>query len=289
MKGIAKIFFCAICFLFFISSIGPFGFNMNAEKWSSFRPGILENREGNDTQPPVTIITLNGTMGMNGWYISDVTITLNATDDMSGINATYYKLATENEWNKYEGPFIIKKDTYETLDYYSIDNAGNIEEKKECGLLIDRTSPTSSMLQRFVVDMKIVYRVVADDRTSGMNRVEFYLDGQLMYTDRNGSPYEWTSTGNGKQDAYALSYDYAGNVAWSFPRSIKTSVRGFILHPEYSSQCVRFFSIITISHDYYFPNLFLFKKVTFQNNWTGTINKYYIDAVFTDSQLPPVP
>lgn len=45
-----------------------------------------------DTTPPVTTIELDpeNPNGNNGWYVSDVTITLEATDDKSGVKAIYY-------------------------------------------------------------------------------------------------------------------------------------------------------------------------------------------------------
>ena len=41
----------------------------------------------NDPTPPVTTISLNpgDPDGDNGWYVSDVTITLNATDNETGV------------------------------------------------------------------------------------------------------------------------------------------------------------------------------------------------------------
>ena len=43
-----------------------------------------------DITPPVTTCTLDPDTpdGDNGWYVSNVTVTLKATDDMSGVNAT---------------------------------------------------------------------------------------------------------------------------------------------------------------------------------------------------------
>ncbi|MBA7636884.1 hypothetical protein ES703_44512 [subsurface metagenome] len=45
-----------------------------------------------DITPPVTTCTLNPPEpnGNNSWYVSDVEVTLNATDDMSGVNTTYW-------------------------------------------------------------------------------------------------------------------------------------------------------------------------------------------------------
>ena len=44
-----------------------------------------------DTTPPVTTISFDPPEpdGLNDWYLTNVTITLEATDDMSGVNITY--------------------------------------------------------------------------------------------------------------------------------------------------------------------------------------------------------
>jgi hypothetical protein len=286
MRGFTKIFIYAVCFLFLISSIGFFNFSMGTEKCLSFRQGILENRTENDTNPPITIITLNGTMGENGWYVSDVTVILNASDDLSGVNATYYQLAGDHYWQQYFGPFVINKDTIEALSYYSVDNAGNVEERKEKGLNIDRTPPETG-LQTWAVDMKIKYTVVGQDLTSGLYKVEFYLDEQLAFVD-SVDPFEWISNGTGTQSCFAVAYDCAGNNLPSYSLvPAPTRVKGIIINPEFSDQCVRFYSIFTIGHNY-FPQIYLFKKVIFQNDWSGTINKFYIDATFSDSPISSI-
>ena len=56
--------------------------------------------------PPVTIIDLSGTLGNNDWFISDVLVTLTATDDISGIDYTEYSYDGTN-WLLYSEPFII--------------------------------------------------------------------------------------------------------------------------------------------------------------------------------------
>jgi hypothetical protein len=83
---------------------------------------------GEDTTPPVTTCTLTGTM-QGGVYITDVTATLTATDDMSGVNYTMYKI-DNGVWTMYSVPFIITGNGEHTIYFYSVDNAGNIETTK---------------------------------------------------------------------------------------------------------------------------------------------------------------
>ena len=53
-----------------------------------------------DITPPVTTCTLDPPEpnGNNSWYVSDVEVTLNATDDMSGVNVTQFRVDWGNIW-----------------------------------------------------------------------------------------------------------------------------------------------------------------------------------------------
>lgn len=54
-----------------------------------------------------------------------------ATDDISGVNYTMYKLDS-GEWNEYNSPFVVTESGQHTIYFYSVDNAGNEEEIKSC-------------------------------------------------------------------------------------------------------------------------------------------------------------
>jgi len=47
---------------------------------------VITNMPVPDITPPETTISLDGVLAPDGWYISDVTVTLSATDDMSGVS-----------------------------------------------------------------------------------------------------------------------------------------------------------------------------------------------------------
>jgi hypothetical protein len=78
-----------------------------------------------DTTPPVTTCHLEGQMNGN-IYISNVTVTLTATDNGSGVDFTKYKLDT-GSWMTYTAPFLVTTDGDHVLSFYSQDNAGNVE------------------------------------------------------------------------------------------------------------------------------------------------------------------
>lgn len=52
------------------------------------------------------------------------------------------------------------------------------------------------------------------DETSGVAKVEFYLDGDLLGEDTE-EPFEWEWSGTGSHSVYAIVYDLAGNLQQS--------------------------------------------------------------------------
>lgn len=95
-----------------------------------------------DNTPPITTSDINPVApnGKNNWYISNVTVTLIATDNHSEVNATYYRI-DEDTWFTYTSPFIISQNGEHTVYYYSIDTQGNEEEEKSFSVKIDKSPP----------------------------------------------------------------------------------------------------------------------------------------------------
>jgi len=180
-----------------------------------------------DKTKPVTTHAFSGTMGNNNWYISNVTFTLTATDPSppkktdsvstlstvkgpSGINHTYYKVDNGN-WVVYSTPVTVSLDGSHNLSYYSVDNAGNTEPVKGPFLFkIDKTPPNITLVKERISFNQVKFTAQVSDNTSGIDRVEFFLDGVLQSNDTQ-SPYEWTWTGFGNHQVTATVYDMAGN------------------------------------------------------------------------------
>ena len=94
-----------------------------------------------DKTAPETQSTEDGTKNSDGWYRTSVNIMLNAADSASGINATYYRI-DGGVWQTYEGsPFPISDDGIHTIEFYSIDNAGNAETTNSMPIKIDTEKP----------------------------------------------------------------------------------------------------------------------------------------------------
>jgi len=237
-----------------------------------------------DTTPPVTTNSFDPPTpnGENGWYVSNVTVTLNATDDESGVNVTYYTLNATGGWHRYTEPFLMSMDGNHSIEYYSVDNAGNVEDIKSVICKIDQTRPCiiAGPINRFL--KTTLYAVVAD-LTSGINRVEFYLDtnrSTLVGTDYD-APYECEIS--------------------TIPLGLPCWLTGFILFPHISSGNVSFYALfvwaaIGLPRPIVYDNagnhakfvcygegakFFLGNQhLTLSSNYTGHIGWFFIDAGF---------
>lgn len=92
-----------------------------------------------DDIPPVTSIALEGTLD-GDVYRSDVTVTLIASDEGSGVDVTYYKVDA-GSWVEYTAAFLVTEDGTHTISYYSTDVAGNSEPVQHCVFTIQHALP----------------------------------------------------------------------------------------------------------------------------------------------------
>lgn len=92
-----------------------------------------------DYTPPVTTCSLAGEMD-GDVYRSNVTVTLTATDNDSGVEYTKYKLDT-GDWMTYAAPFMVSEDGMHTVYFYSVDRSGNAEQEKNCLFSIQHSLP----------------------------------------------------------------------------------------------------------------------------------------------------
>lgn len=97
------------------------------------------------TAPPIPILSISGTLGQNGWYTSDVKISLYTTENSSGLLQIEYAFYNQ-EWTTFTEPFTIIAEGQTALYYRSRDIRGYIGAAKFQGIDIDKTPPYGSLL-----------------------------------------------------------------------------------------------------------------------------------------------
>lgn len=170
-----------------------------------------------DSTPPVTTAQISET-GQNGWFRSNATVTLSATDDFSGVLKTEYRLAADESWQLYAGPFVLPNEGDWKLQYRSIDKAGNLEQPKEQTVRIDKTAPVFTVTANGIAfadgtaysdDQRLTFQVAATDSLSGVDSQTLTLDGQT-YT--NGTAMDMAGK-LGVHTMHITITDLAGNTA----------------------------------------------------------------------------
>jgi len=156
-SGIAKIYYGlnnGYCTNANLVACGTYGSPINlTAQGSNVVVGFAMDNAGNfspsnltivniDTTPPVTTANYGGT-GTTGTWTSAVSVTLTATDALSGVKATRYYVDNGTSV-AYTAPFTISTPGSHRLIYWSTDVAGNTENAHTVTLNI--VSPTTTTL-----------------------------------------------------------------------------------------------------------------------------------------------
>ena len=97
-----------------------------------------------DTVAPTLEKVLSGTLGLNGWYTSNVIVNLTGADATSGLNRVEYNL-NGGGWTTYTANFTISTEGSNTLQHRAYDNAGNEYVLPNQTIKINKTAPTGSI------------------------------------------------------------------------------------------------------------------------------------------------
>jgi hypothetical protein len=126
-----------------------------------------------------------------------------------------------------------------------VDRAGNTQQlQTPYDFQIDQTPPMINLtvIPQNLLRTRWLFTATVSDETSGVNKVDFYIDEMYLGTVAAPGPYDWVYEGEGNV-VYAIVFDDAGNQQTSphvnqwvlrfSPRSrvgYLPSVSSFILH-----------------------------------------------------------
>ncbi|WP_406422951.1 ThuA domain-containing protein [Streptomyces sp. NBC_00842] len=212
------------------SALGVFaiGVNQQTPATAKFDYFHLDGATGTeDKTPPVTKATLTpGTPdGKAGWYVSPASVSLAATDATggSGVDRTEFKLDGAASYTPYTAPLTIDTTGTHTVNFRSVDKAGNIETAQSVTVKVDVDKPTAAAtLDPAAPNGKndwytspVTAALTAQDAGSGVGSLKYDLDGDA------GVGYTTPVTmADGKHTLVVHPTDLAGNAGDAVTRQV---------------------------------------------------------------------
>jgi large repetitive protein len=179
---------------FRIVPVSPAG--VEGEKYTT----VFVEIEQPDTTPPQTVAN-----EATNWLQNAYEVKLAATDDQSGVAKTFYSI-NGSEFTVGTS-FTVTEEGINKVSFYSVDNAGNIEEVKTTEVKIDKTAPvTNSDIATNWNKGKVKVNLTATDDLSGVAKTFYSIDGSA-YTEGN----TFTISTEGITQVSFYSVDNAGN------------------------------------------------------------------------------
>jgi hypothetical protein len=174
------------------------------------------NREGEksevvriDRKAPATSVGLAPPANAAGWNRTDVVVTLDATDEASGVQEIRYSLAGAETGERVvmgdHASFTLAAEGTTTVAAFAVDVAGNQEAATSVPVKIDRTPPQISFVGNagtYTFDQEVDIRVQVTDALSGVASTDA--------RDVRGPAYSFMI---GPNVVNATAVDVAGNTA----------------------------------------------------------------------------
>jgi len=211
-----------------------------------------------DSTPPTTNNDYDGL-----WHTQDLKITLTATDDLSGVSETYYRpnpSALAKKVSVNGQPVITTESDNNQLQYWSVDNAGNIESPQLLtGIKVDKTEPYGSIVinnyDDYTTSTSVTLTLTATDGTSGIAETSLSNDGEFdtePWETYSGKKTWILTSGDETKTVYARFKDYAGLISPTYFDIITldtTPPQGSILIKDDATETTSTSVTLTLSSD----------------------------------------
>lgn len=167
-----------------------------------------------DTVCPSGYSIINGTMGNNDWYISNVNIVLQGVDSGSGVKEIHYIVngGAEHVVSGSSAGLVISTEGISSITYWVVDNAGNVGASKTDSGKIDKTAPNVMIISPSASDYAISENITIDfqvsDSGSGLLSSSASLDGATINKGQYVMFYNLTP---GTHTLVVSASDIAGN------------------------------------------------------------------------------
>jgi outer membrane protein assembly factor BamB len=166
-----------------------------------------------DLTNPATQSSLSGPGGSGNWFRGTVQMALAATDNLSGVVITYYRI-DGGVTKTYTAPFSVSGQGSHSINFWSVDGAGNTAATTTVTLGIDTTTPSTQATATGMTGTNGWYRgpvqvnLNATDNLSGVANRYYNVDGgaTLIFTAT------FTISTAGVHSINFWSMDQAGNT-----------------------------------------------------------------------------
>jgi hypothetical protein len=198
--------------------------------WSTDNAGNVESVHTAhvrlDAAAPSTALatTPSSPTGSNGWFTSSVSFTLSASDATSGVASRFYRL-DGGSTQTYAGAVAVGQGDH-TVEYWSVDNAGNAEAHSTVHVKLDSIGPVTTLTTTpgspdgtngWFRQASVSFTLSATDATSGV--------ASRLYTLDAGPPQTYsgpvTVASQGDHVVTYWSVDVAGNTESSHTTHVK--------------------------------------------------------------------
>lgn len=164
-----------------------------------------------DATLPTSAVGLPSTPS-SGWYSGPVQVDVFSNDDCAGFSsATYTVDGASTTTQHHSFGFTVDGDGVHDVEVRATDRAGNVEDPVTRTVKIDTTDPEVEITSPCLTPLceagveagtvsNVIINADASDAGAGVDRVEFFIDGQLVGTDTDGS------------DGYATSWQASSGV-----------------------------------------------------------------------------
>jgi hypothetical protein len=122
------------------STISGDGLGQTASATVSDNAGNSANATSSPAVDIDTTAPSTDAVAPSGWQSSDAAVTLTGSDNLSGVKATFYIL--DGGVQQTGTSVSISTEGVHTLQYWSVDKAGNAEAKKSVEVKVDKTAPS---------------------------------------------------------------------------------------------------------------------------------------------------
>jgi len=189
------------------------GLRHEVKFWATDNAGNIEFTntrviQAPDTLAPTTIVEARtGTAGLNGWYKSNVTVKLKATDNNGGSGVKEIRISVDGTLSTVAGSTaapVVTGNGIHSVSFYATDVSGNTENTKSETIKIDTVKPVTALISEprgtwFTLD--------ASDATSGIATTKYAIDGAAS------QPYIGKVNLDGNRHTITFySEDKAGNI-----------------------------------------------------------------------------